>query len=102
MNKLRKSNILLLILVVISVVFSGCPGPRGHRPLCGDGDTEFSLEECDEGENNGLVCVPDYGYSCEYCSNSCEILMEQGSYCGDGACDTENESIISCATDCST
>ncbi len=45
---------------------------------CGDGDiqnpnTSGQIEVCDDGANNGIVCDPSYGSSCNYCNNSCTI-----------------------------
>ncbi|MEA2007455.1 MAG: SdrD B-like domain-containing protein [Patescibacteria group bacterium] len=52
-------------------------------PICGDGEMEKD-EQCDDGDNNGEVCTPDYGGECEYCSDVCELKTVQGPYCGDG------------------
>ncbi|MCK5510884.1 DUF11 domain-containing protein [Candidatus Parcubacteria bacterium] len=41
-------------------------------------------ETCDDGQNNGIVCDPSYGSSCNYCSDICQIVELSGSYCGDG------------------
>lgn len=50
---------------------------------CGDGIVNGS-EQCDEGENNGKTCTPEYGSSCNYCSENCTLETLQGPYCGDG------------------
>lgn len=56
------------------------------EPICGDGIVEGS-EECDDGANNGIVCSPPYGGSCNYCSITCTTINLTGSYCGDGTTD---------------
>lgn len=62
---------------------------------CGDGAINNN-EQCDNGTQNGVVCNPAYGSSCNYCSNSCADVVVHGSYCGDGtldpleSCDDEN------------
>lgn len=60
---------------------------------CGNGIVETEEGEvCDNGfENNGVVCTPEYGGSCQYCSPICEIVEIQGGMCGDGVVDTENQ-----------
>ncbi|MCA9487529.1 MAG: hypothetical protein KC516_01055 [Nanoarchaeota archaeon] len=55
----------------------------GTEADCGNGIIE-SGEECDDGDSNGNLCSPQYGSSCDYCSNSCTIETIQGDYCGDG------------------
>jgi len=60
--------------------------------ICGDEIIQQELnEECDDGENNGLVCSASYGQNCTYCSNNCEIIVIKGAYCGDGNTDIEEE-----------
>ncbi|MFC2143264.1 OmpL47-type beta-barrel domain-containing protein [Candidatus Aenigmatarchaeota archaeon] len=53
------------------------------EPLCGDGIPEGE-EECDDGEGNGELCDPEYGDSCDYCTEECTIETLEGDYCGDG------------------
>jgi len=60
------------------------------EPYCGD-DFINGEEQCDEGENNGTECVPEYGSSCTYCSTSCEIIELTGPYCGDSNLDETEE-----------
>ncbi len=51
--------------------------------FCGDG-TPDAGEQCDAGEDNGVVCTPSYDSSCEYCSSNCESVTLDGEFCGDG------------------
>jgi cysteine-rich repeat protein len=52
---------------------------------CGDGITDLFLEEeCDDGINNGIPCIPGYGGTCTYCSDVCEEITLTDGYCGDG------------------
>ena len=53
------------------------------QPLCGDGIINIPNEECDEGNENGVVCTPSYGSSCNYCSGTCESITVVGGFCGD-------------------
>jgi cysteine-rich repeat protein len=46
-----------------------CENER-EEPMCGDG-TEDPGEACDEGDQNGTVCEPGYGNSCDYCTSTC-------------------------------
>ena len=41
-------------------------------------------EECDDGGENGVICIPEYGGTCSYCSDTCEIVEVVGSSCDDG------------------
>jgi len=52
-------------------------------PVCGNGVKEGN-EQCDAGCENGIPCIPQYGSSCNYCSDQCQIVTSTGSYCGDG------------------
>jgi hypothetical protein len=49
---------------------------------CGNGIPEGE-EQCDYGEDNGILCVPPYGSSCQYCSYGCATVTVYGGYCGD-------------------
>jgi len=51
-------------------------------PACGDSNIDAG-EECDDGVNNGQVCLPPYGGICFYCSSSCFSVQLTGPYCGD-------------------
>jgi cysteine-rich repeat protein len=66
---------------------------------CGDGDLD-SGEECDDGANNGNICTPSYGSTCDWCDSGCNDRTETGDYCGDGDCDAGNEDSSSCLVDC--
>ncbi|MBU4512413.1 DUF4215 domain-containing protein [Patescibacteria group bacterium] len=57
---------------------------------CGDGNTDAG-EQCDDGENNGTACEPEYGNFCSYCSETCQIINNQGAYCGDGLINSSEE-----------
>ncbi|MDD5086724.1 MAG: DNRLRE domain-containing protein [Candidatus Nanoarchaeia archaeon] len=74
-------------------------GDGSVEPYCGDG-TINTGEECDDGNNNGVLCNPSYDGSCVYCSESCVEIERYGSYCGDNTCDSE-ETPASCPQDCS-
>ena len=63
-----------------SINFGNRQIPEG--PICGDGNLDDG-EECDDGENNGVECIPEYGSSCIYCSLTCENVELDGPYCGD-------------------
>lgn len=52
-------------------------------PICGDGKAEKS-EQCDDGDDNGVACVPLYNEECQYCSDVCELVTVKGPFCGDG------------------
>lgn len=56
--------------------------------VCGDGDTYIGYETCDAGENNGVVCTPDYSGTCSYCNTACQFTVVSGSYCGDEVAQT--------------
>jgi hypothetical protein len=65
---------------------------------CGDGQVDEG-EACDKGPENGISCVPAYGKSCTYCSNTCKNIVDvqPQEYCGNGkvegpeACETDLE-----------
>jgi len=47
--------------------------PKMPSSECGNNIIE-SGEECDDGNDNGKVCYPPQGGSCNYCSNTCSIV----------------------------
>jgi hypothetical protein len=51
---------------------------------CGNNELEDG-EECDQGNDNGTVCVPEPESSCEYCSNNCELIVVNNSSCPEGS-----------------
>ncbi len=52
---------------------------------CGDSIIQTSFnEQCDNGANNGIACVPAYNSSCSYCSAICKNITVLGGTCGDG------------------
>ncbi len=54
-----------------------------YYPVCGNSIIDPE-EACDNGANNGVVCIPPYGGSCTYCINTCMERTVSGSSCGDG------------------
>ena len=58
-----------------------CSSPRSAE--CGDSYVEGN-EECDNGNNNGKICVPEYGKSCKYCDSNCQEQTVVGGDCGNG------------------
>lgn len=76
-------------------------------PYCGDSTVNQPSEECDLGVDNGNICTPSYGQSCEYCSQSCTLITIDGPYCGDGnlddgeECDEgQNNGSLTCSSEC--
>lgn len=73
-------------------------------PNCGNGTID-GAEQCDEGNNNGLVCNPAYGDSCNYCTYACTTATVMGGRCGDGIiqtnsneqCDNAGNNGVSCS-----
>ncbi|RME31889.1 DUF4215 domain-containing protein [Candidatus Woesearchaeota archaeon] len=59
-------------------------------PNCGDG-VEQGAEQCDFGDENGVPCWPSYGKSCEWCTESCELVTEEGGFCGDDVIEADEE-----------
>ena len=69
-----------------------------YQPYCGDGKVNGDDEVCDEGIQNGLVCRPAYGFSCNYCNSDCTKSETLSEICGDAKlngneqCDDGNKS----------
>ena len=61
----------------------GCTN-RCEANTCGDGFVYAGVEQCDNGDQNGVQCQANYGQSCTYCSGSCGFLSASGDFCGDG------------------
>jgi len=56
---------------------------QNRTTYCGDGIINQANETCDEGVNNGNVCVPVYEGSCQYCNSTCSSITLYGPFCGD-------------------
>jgi len=69
---------------IVSCVF------ENTAQYCGDGGI-YGEEECDDGAQNGQVCTPSYGGTCDYCSNDCQTVTVTGPYCGDSNLDLPYE-----------
>ncbi|MEK6819550.1 MAG: DUF4215 domain-containing protein, partial [Nanoarchaeota archaeon] len=61
--------------------------------ICGDSYTLTGVEQCDSGTQNGIICLPNYSSSCNYCDNSCLSKTVQGASCGDSDIDVEHGEI---------
>ena len=66
--------------------------------ICGD-NIKHESEECDEGDNNGKLCIPNYDKICNYCDEDCKLQSIKGSFCGDNECN-EEETKFNCEEDC--
>jgi cysteine-rich repeat protein len=55
---------------------------------CGNGTVDEG-EACDQGDQNGVKCTPEYGESCTYCAADCsEVLtVDPARACGNGKID---------------
>ena len=51
--------------------------------VCGNEKIDTN-EQCDNGSDNGKLCVPEYGKTCSYCSTSCKLITLTGGNCGNG------------------
>lgn len=82
--------------------YYGCPEQCSSGAVCGD-ETEESPEECDLGNNNGVVCTLPYStnrQTCAWCSTGCLDRTAVNQYCGDGTCQSTYETYSSCSADC--
>ncbi len=52
--------------------------------VCGDRYIYADEEYCDDGSGNGEVCSAQYESTCNYCSDSCNVITNSGLFCGDG------------------
>lgn len=64
--------------------------------FCGDGEIQNPndsglAEICDDADENGVICVPGYGQTCSYCSDSCKPIEINGPECGDGVINDPSE-----------
>jgi len=76
-----------------------CSGTSVPAPLCGDSKVQAG-EQCDGGTLNGVIPTIPYNTNGTYCSNLCQNLTLRGPYCGDGTCNTNEETSINCYIDC--
>ncbi len=58
------------------------PGLLRVEKACGNGVRE-GAEQCDNGINNGVVCVAPCEGSCSYCSDNCRLIEVVGGVCPD-------------------
>ncbi len=71
------------------------------RGWCGNEEIDTNIgEECDDGAINGNPCVPAYGGTCTYCSGICNIITVAAGFCGDGICQSPEETSTNCIFDC--
>jgi cysteine-rich repeat protein len=57
--------------------------PTCKKNICNDGFVREGVEQCDNGASNGVLCLPRYGLTCNYCDNACAIKTLTGGFCGD-------------------
>lgn len=84
---IKDKNFLIMLSLILCIFLLGFV----DACHCGDGIINVQGEECDYGEDNGIVCIPEYNGNCEWCNNQCKIETENGGYCGDGILDSEFE-----------
>ncbi|MFH1089598.1 MAG: IPT/TIG domain-containing protein [Candidatus Uhrbacteria bacterium] len=56
--------------------------------VCGDDYVYAGHETCDNGNENGDVCSPEYDDTCSYCNINCQYTTVSGAYCGDATVQT--------------
>jgi len=66
---------------------------------CGNGVQETG-ETCDDFGATIGGCSPSYGGQCQYCDSFCDLQTVYGDYCGDGICQSPEESCSICFEDC--
>ena len=65
-----------IIILILAIAIAACVEPvlpPGFEGFCGDGFQDAG-EECDWGDENAIPCTPEPGSSCEYCSDTCELI----------------------------
>jgi hypothetical protein len=77
---LKVSSATTGVVILDNLMITGCINTTLEE--CGNGILEEG-EDCDYGEDNGVVCVPEYGDSCLYCDSSCNYAGVVGGWCGD-------------------
>ena len=103
MDEVEFFNRVLSASEIQSIFNADSDGKCKEAPVaeCGNNILETG-EECDDGSNNGVQCAPPYDGSCDFCSNTCEIVTLQGGVCGDGTvngpeeCDEGSQNGIQC------
>ncbi len=56
--------------------------------VCGDDYVYAGHETCDNGNENGDACSPEYDDTCSYCNINCQYTTVSGAYCGDATIQT--------------
>ncbi|MFA6099339.1 MAG: hypothetical protein WC750_00485 [Patescibacteria group bacterium] len=62
------------------------------KNVCGDGNLNLNVEECDKGTDNGKqTCKAEYQSTCNDCSLQCKNLTASGGYCGNSIKDSNEQ-----------